>query len=402
MKKTLCIASIIFTTLILHIKAQEGGLYDIRSATDCNSAIEISTTKPFGPTTAPASQEVDEKTGYFEKVTHQVWYKFIAEKDGKMTFDIVPIDPSDNYDFILFKADKNICKTIKTKKIQPLRANFARCNPAIEGKTGLAILEGSDFDNNDPTQSYCKAISVKKGEEYYLALNNIYQLGKGHYIYFKYLKTFAVTGKVLDQTNLPVANAEVNWENMRTEKLMAHTKTDAKGNYDIELCIEDEPYQFPTYCLSVYNPAYFIADTLIKSSDIEHFKNKKLDFTLPKIKAGINSEILPPIFFAPNKPIIESESNIVIERIVKLMHKNKQLEIELGGHTNGYYPSTDIDQRLSENRAVRVREELISNGVDPTRIVVKGYGSTELIYPKAKNEEEEGANRRVVIKILKF
>jgi flagellar motor protein MotB len=51
-------------------------------------------------------------------------------------------------------------------------------------------------------------------------------------------------------------------------------------------------------------------------------------------------------------------------------------------------------------RARTIYEQLIERGIDSKRLVFKGYGNTEMLFPRAKNDEEESANRRVEIKIM--
>lgn len=63
------------------------------------------------------------------------------------------------------------------------------------------------------------------------------------------------------------------------------------------------------------------------------------------------------------------------------------------GHTSNTGPF-DVNMRLSEQRAMAVRQHLISRGVPGDSITAKGYGS---LYPIASNDTPEGrrANQRV-------
>ena len=51
-----------------------------------------------------------------------------------------------------------------------------------------------------------------------------------------------------------------------------------------------------------------------------------------------------------------------------------------------------MNQKLSEARAKSVKEELIKLGIDPNRLVAKGYGSSK---PLQKTDGKSQANRRV-------
>ncbi|MBK8922192.1 MAG: OmpA family protein [Saprospirales bacterium] len=72
--------------------------------------------------------------------------------------------------------------------------------------------------------------------------------------------------------------------------------------------------------------------------------------------------------------------------------------IEIGGHTNSTPPDEFCD-RLSTARAKSAADYLIAKGVDPKRVVYKGYGKRN---PVASNTTADGRrmNQRVEIKIL--
>ena len=78
---------------------------------------------------------------------------------------------------------------------------------------------------------------------------------------------------------------------------------------------------------------------------------------------------------------------------ILLAHPGLTLQIE--GHTDSV-GSDEFNQRLSEQRAISVRDFLADQGVAPSLITARGFGKTE---PVATNETAEGRqrNRRVEI-----
>ena len=84
------------------------------------------------------------------------------------------------------------------------------------------------------------------------------------------------------------------------------------------------------------------------------------------------------------------------------MMLNSKATVELEGHTNGLFPSTDVDFKLSSDRAEVIKKYLTDNGIDASRIQTEGMGSKNEIYPIPETEEEEGYNRRVEIRITDF
>jgi outer membrane protein OmpA-like peptidoglycan-associated protein len=81
------------------------------------------------------------------------------------------------------------------------------------------------------------------------------------------------------------------------------------------------------------------------------------------------------------------------------MDLNKNVVIEVGGHTNNV-PAAEYCDRLSTARAKSVAEYLYGKGIDQDRITYKGYGKNK---PIASNDSVKGRkkNQRVEIKILR-
>ncbi len=87
------------------------------------------------------------------------------------------------------------------------------------------------------------------------------------------------------------------------------------------------------------------------------------------------SIVLNNIFFDTDKFTLRNESLSELEKLYQFLDKNKQLKVEIGGHTDNQ-GNVAHNQNLSENRAKAVYEYLISKGITNTRITYKGYGET--------------------------
>ncbi len=115
------------------------------------------------------------------------------------------------------------------------------------------------------------------------------------------------------------------------------------------------------------------------------------------IKQGQIIEI-KKLEFAADTSSISKASYEVLEELYVFMAANKDIIIEIGGHTNNV-PSESYCDKLSTSRAKAVAEYLVNRGVSSEKIQFKGYGKRK---PIADNKTVIGRqkNQRVEIKIL--
>jgi len=118
---------------------------------------------------------------------------------------------------------------------------------------------------------------------------------------------------------------------------------------------------------------------------------------LEPIEIG-NTVILNNIFFDTNSFELKTESLAELDKLVDFMTVNPTLKIEISGHTDNV-GNDQSNQVLSENRAKSVYQYLISNKVDASRLVFKGYGETQPIAPNTTDEGRQ-KNRRTEFKII--
>jgi outer membrane protein OmpA-like peptidoglycan-associated protein len=105
------------------------------------------------------------------------------------------------------------------------------------------------------------------------------------------------------------------------------------------------------------------------------------------------------IFFEANKADLKPESTASLDELATFLLENKNIYVEIGGHTNGL-PGDEFCQKLSDNRAKAVTDYLIAKGIRSDHVSWKGYGKTQ---PVASNDTVEGRrkNQRVELKIIK-
>ena len=100
-----------------------------------------------------------------------------------------------------------------------------------------------------------------------------------------------------------------------------------------------------------------------------------------------------------NSSYIRPEAYPLLDEVAIILEKNPEMEVEVQGHTDNK-GTAEYNQWLSEKRAQKVKDYLVSKGIDPSRLQATGFGLTQ---PVASNDTQEGRaqNRRVELKRLR-
>lgn len=103
------------------------------------------------------------------------------------------------------------------------------------------------------------------------------------------------------------------------------------------------------------------------------------------------------IFFDFDKSTLQDESMPELQRLVRFLEKNPDLNFELHGHTDNV-GDANYNLNLSKERANTVRDYLVKSGIDANRIKTQGFGMTK---PKVENKDDKSRalNRRVELVI---
>jgi outer membrane protein OmpA-like peptidoglycan-associated protein len=104
---------------------------------------------------------------------------------------------------------------------------------------------------------------------------------------------------------------------------------------------------------------------------------------------------LDDVFFETAGANIKSGASRTLDKVVAFMKSNPDQEIIVEGHTDSL-GTASFNQRLSEQRAEAVKQQIVARGVEPDRVDTQGYGESR---PVASNESQGGRqlNRRVEI-----
>jgi outer membrane protein OmpA-like peptidoglycan-associated protein len=113
---------------------------------------------------------------------------------------------------------------------------------------------------------------------------------------------------------------------------------------------------------------------------------------------GGGTTVLRGVDFAIGSARLAPSSYPVLDSLARVLIANPSMAVEIGGHTDNSGNAT-ANRNLSRLRAEAVRNYLIAHKVPFTRLVAKGYGSSQPL-SNDTSAAARSANRRVEIKPL--
>jgi peptidoglycan-associated lipoprotein len=211
-------------------------------------------------------------------------------------------------------------------------------------------------------------IIKKPDEEGYFTSNRPGGKG-GDNIYQFTRKTllFTVSGHVKDKLTLlamPGAQVLLTGENRDTANIL----TDGQGyfKFDTSVVLEDHDYE-----LIFRKNNYFAEKASVTTIPYEDDHDFIIEIKLEPIPE--KPIVLPDILYALDKWDLAPQYQDSLMNLVELLHTNETLVIELRSHTDTR-GSDEYNEVLSQKRAQTVVDFIISQGIDPRRLVAKGYG----------------------------
>jgi outer membrane protein OmpA-like peptidoglycan-associated protein/tetratricopeptide (TPR) repeat protein len=220
-----------------------------------------------------------------------------------------------------------------------------------------------------------------------------------------------IKGKVTNDNGKSVV-AEVELKDAVTKKVTKAVVDSITGEYAVAanvqakhdqlLVVKKEGNAFSSQLISLKNPSPHVSNTASSNTAAESPVSKspviKLDMKTDSVKTG-KPYTLNNIYFGQNQAELKEESKIVLDEFAEYLKENKNIIIEIYGHTDNSGKPND-NQNLSGERAFTVFEYLRTAGVGKAQITGhKGFGESK---PVASNDSEEGKakNRRTEFVIV--
>ncbi len=198
-----------------------------------------------------------------------------------------------------------------------------------------------------------------------------------------------LTGTVTDAGTGNPVEANMTVVDLTNNQVVANDHTDGNGRYNIRVKAPGK------YSVTADANGYLFGTAYFEVDDQGRILSRH-----PNIKLGpASGRTRLLVFFDFGKSTLNSSSYPELDRAVRLMKAVPTMVVEIAGYTDNI-GSDDVNMRISLQRANAVRDYLIQNGVDGSRVSAKGYGKDS---PIADNSTDEGRseNRRVEFVVLR-
>jgi hypothetical protein len=203
---------------------------------DCINAINLcSPTYSQGNAYAGIGQVVDVPPGSSclqGGETNSVWYTFTVAQSGLLSFQLIPVNQQDDYDFALYTLGEDGCAAIADGTALPLRCNYS----STVGNTGLSdgfvgVSEGSSGPNQ------CAPLEVEQGQTLAMLVSNF---------------TASQGGYSLDFSGSAVMGDQVAADVFAGQHMVPDADKTNRSTYEM-LGIAHDDGTFPTLTPSVVN-----------------------------------------------------------------------------------------------------------------------------------------------------
>ncbi len=341
---------------------------------------------------------------WFEREHHTTWYKFRSPATTTLSFSIIPDNIEDDIDFLVFEgAIPGICDKVAAKQVKPIRSNISRNDKSNKSICGLRKDATEDYVRSGVGSSFSRAIEVKQGDLFYIAVDYQDRALAGYTIKFHYdppppppppdpeestkKKQQLVINVVDGKTGKPV-DANLTIDGMRFNEVV---EAKGKSRYQYEMDM------YRNLKIGCVRQGYMFQTIRVKGSTEPEVT---VEVKLNPVGAG-ERVVLDDIRFVGNEDKVMRQSEASLLLLLRFLQLNPKVRIEIEGHVNGpTFKNKKEFIDLSTSRAKTVHDFLVVNDVEPERLSYVGLGNSQMLFPAPKNKEESEANRRVEIKVV--
>lgn len=265
-------------------------------------------------------------------------------------------------------------------------------------KSPTAMAKNLGYPLNSPADDF--SIRFDQMSAGYFASNRMGGKGLDDIYQFNINREIKVDlqGAVLNsKTSLPVSGASVTLKDKsgQNEDVTVYSRED--GGFSFNLDLENE------YLLSAGQTGFKAFDPIaLHTKGVQESQTMRQDVRLDPVEEQ-EVVVLRNIYFDFDKSDIRPDAAYELSKIHSFLNSDPEVRIELSAHTDSRGTET-YNMALSQRRAESVIAFLVERGINPDRLVAKGYGFSRLANDCAPGvectDEEHEFNRRVEFFVL--
>lgn len=217
---------------------------------------------------------------------------------------------------------------------------------------------------------------------------------------YVYPPVFTIIGQVYekgDTLRTPVDSANVQLFLADVNRVIDSSVTADQEGFEFFLGT-----QFANFRLEARKPGYTYGVNSTSTIGLETTDTLYVDLFLTPIKA-LGTIVLRNVYFDLDDDKIREDAKPSLDTIYDILVANPNIQIELSSHTDSR-ASASYNIDLSQRRANNSKSYLVERGIDPVRIVAKGYGESRLLNDCADGvpctDIEHQLNRRTEFEII--
>ena len=235
------------------------------------------------------------------------------------------------------------------------------------------------------------------GQHGYFASNNLNSTG-GYDIFefplyekVKPEKVLFIKGELKNNESDEPISADIELKNSVTKEVINVSYDSITGKYASVVLFNND------YILTVKKKGYAFTSAYFSKEDTLLKEPVTVDLDLIKNQKG-KAYKLNNILFETNSSELSRQDRVIIEQFAEYLQMNQNITVAINGHTDNLGSPSD-NLILSEKRANRVYDYLLTLGIKKERLSFHGYGQTEPLKPN-DSLENKAQNRRTEFLII--
>lgn len=212
----------------------------------------------------------------------------------------------------------------------------------------------------------------------------------------QYEPKLSVMGKVVDcDSKQPMTDIVVK---MIDDKGNLKTYNTTDGNFAFNMSRGN------TYVITGDRQGYSTTRATVNTSDVKRSDPDDTAYVTICLSKIVNRFRVSNVYYDYDKANLRPESVASLDSLINFMKDNPSLSVEVYSYADAK-GTKKYNDKLSEARAKSVREYLISNSIEESRLIAKGYGATDFVKPNTTPDGKDNPinrqmNRRTEFKIV--